>query len=79
LARPDLGAFVAQVLLDPSRYVGLRIELASDAVTPAQMADALTSGGITVTKSACQAAVGGVSAGDEPRVQSASCDKVTRV
>jgi uncharacterized protein YbjT (DUF2867 family) len=36
LARPDLGAFVAQVLLDPSRYVGLRIELASDAVTPSR-------------------------------------------
>ena len=42
LARPDMGAFVAKVLLDPKPYVGRRIELASDAVTPAQMADALT-------------------------------------
>jgi uncharacterized protein YbjT (DUF2867 family) len=42
LARQDLGAFAAQVLLDPKPYVGRRIELASDAVTPAQMADALT-------------------------------------
>jgi uncharacterized protein YbjT (DUF2867 family) len=42
LARPDLGAFAAKVLLDPKPYVGRRIELASDAVTPAQMADALS-------------------------------------
>jgi uncharacterized protein YbjT (DUF2867 family) len=41
LGRADLGAFVAKVLDDPNRYVGQRIELASDAVTPAQMADAL--------------------------------------
>jgi uncharacterized protein YbjT (DUF2867 family) len=39
LGRPDLGAFVAKVLRDPTRYVGQRIELASDAVTPAQMAE----------------------------------------
>ncbi|MGW1093696.1 NmrA/HSCARG family protein [Streptomyces sp. NPDC002596] len=41
LARPDLGAFAAEVLLDPAPYVGRRIELASDAPTPAQMAAAL--------------------------------------
>jgi uncharacterized protein YbjT (DUF2867 family) len=42
LARSDLGAFVAKVLLDPKPYAGQRIELASDAVTPAQMAEALS-------------------------------------
>jgi uncharacterized protein YbjT (DUF2867 family) len=42
LARPDLGAFAAKVLLDPKPYLGRRIELASDAVTPAQMAEALS-------------------------------------
>jgi uncharacterized protein YbjT (DUF2867 family) len=42
LARPDLGAFVAKVLLDPTPYVGQRIELAGDAATPAQMAEALS-------------------------------------
>ncbi|MET8562633.1 NmrA/HSCARG family protein [Streptomyces flaveolus] len=41
LARPDLGAFAAQVLLDPAPYTGQRIELAGDAPTPAQMAAAL--------------------------------------
>ncbi|MFE1312052.1 NmrA/HSCARG family protein [Streptomyces sp. NPDC058755] len=41
LARPDLGAFAAEVLLSPARYVGQRIELASDAPTPTQMAAAL--------------------------------------
>ncbi|MEU9475982.1 NmrA/HSCARG family protein [Streptomyces sp. NPDC048191] len=41
LARPDLGAFAAEVLLRPSPYVGQRIELAGDAPTPAQMAAAL--------------------------------------
>ncbi|MER6976737.1 NmrA/HSCARG family protein [Streptomyces carpinensis] len=43
LARPDLGAFAAEVLLNPGPYVGRRIELASDAPTPAQMAAALGS------------------------------------
>jgi len=38
LARSDLGAFVAKVLRDPNAYVGQRIELASDAVTPRRMA-----------------------------------------
>jgi uncharacterized protein YbjT (DUF2867 family) len=41
LARPDLGAFAAEVLTHPDRYLGQRIELASDAPTPAQMAAAL--------------------------------------
>ncbi|MFE3771582.1 NmrA/HSCARG family protein [Streptomyces sp. NPDC059122] len=41
LARPDLGAFAAEVLLDPAPYVGQRIELAGDAPTPAQMAATL--------------------------------------
>ena len=42
LARPDLGAFVAKVLVGPNPYIGRRIELASDAVTPAQMAELLS-------------------------------------
>jgi uncharacterized protein YbjT (DUF2867 family) len=42
LARPDLGAFVAKVLCSPGSYVGQRVELASDAVTPEQMAEALS-------------------------------------
>ncbi|GHB80544.1 hypothetical protein GCM10010377_82900 [Streptomyces viridiviolaceus] len=41
LERADLGAFAAKVLLDPAGYAGQRIELASDAPTPVQMADAL--------------------------------------
>ena len=39
LARPDLGAFAAKVLCTPGPYVGQRVELASDAVTPEQMAE----------------------------------------
>ncbi|OBK51355.1 NmrA/HSCARG family protein [Mycobacterium kubicae] len=42
LARPDLGAFVAKVLDSPKPYAGQRIELASDAATPAQMAEVLS-------------------------------------
>jgi uncharacterized protein YbjT (DUF2867 family) len=42
LGRPDLGAFVAKVLRDPTRYVGQRIELAGDAVTSAQMAEVIS-------------------------------------
>jgi uncharacterized protein YbjT (DUF2867 family) len=42
LARPDLGAFVAKVLINPTPYIGQRIELASDAPTPAQMAELLS-------------------------------------
>jgi uncharacterized protein YbjT (DUF2867 family) len=42
LARPDLGAFAAKVLLAPDGFTGQRIELAGDAPTPAQMAAALS-------------------------------------
>lgn len=42
LDRRDLGAFAAHVLLSPERFAGMRIELASDAPTPADMAAALT-------------------------------------
>ncbi|MBZ9645809.1 NmrA/HSCARG family protein, partial [Streptomyces sp. PSKA30] len=42
LARPDLGAFAAEVLLNPAPYAGRRIELAGDAPTPRQMAAALS-------------------------------------
>ncbi|MFD7407002.1 NmrA/HSCARG family protein [Streptomyces sp. NPDC059866] len=42
LARTDHGAFAAGVLLNPAPYLGQRIELASDAPTPAQMAAALS-------------------------------------
>ncbi|TWV53757.1 NmrA/HSCARG family protein [Streptomyces misionensis] len=42
LARPDLGAFAAEVLVNPAPYVGRRIELAGDAPTPAQMAAVLS-------------------------------------
>ncbi|MCL2533857.1 MAG: NmrA/HSCARG family protein [Nocardiaceae bacterium] len=42
LDRRDLGAFAARVLLSPERYVGQRIELASDAPTPEDMAAVLT-------------------------------------
>ncbi|WP_432570728.1 NmrA/HSCARG family protein [Kineococcus sp. SYSU DK005] len=42
LARADLGRFVTAVLAEPSRFTGRRIELASDAPTPAQMADAFS-------------------------------------
>ena len=41
LARPDLGRFAAEVLLAPKRFVGQRIELASDDPTPTQMVTAL--------------------------------------
>src|SRR4051812_35485534 len=42
LARPDLGAFAVKVLTNPEAYAGQRIELASDAATPAQMAEVLS-------------------------------------
>jgi uncharacterized protein YbjT (DUF2867 family) len=42
LARPDLGAFVAKVLAEPKPYLGQRVELASDAATPARMAEVLS-------------------------------------
>ncbi|MEU9992541.1 NmrA family NAD(P)-binding protein [Streptomyces sp. NPDC048045] len=41
LARPDLGAFAAAVLAAPDAFVGRRIELASDAPKPDDMAAAL--------------------------------------
>ncbi|MGO1383753.1 MAG: NmrA/HSCARG family protein [Arachnia sp.] len=43
LSRADLGRFAATVLMDPERFIGERIELASDDPTPTQMAKALTS------------------------------------
>jgi uncharacterized protein YbjT (DUF2867 family) len=42
LGRPDLGAFVAKVLVNPKPHIGQRIELASDSATPAQMAEFLS-------------------------------------
>lgn len=42
LARLDHGALAAHILLDPAPHVGRRIEVASDAPTPAQMATALS-------------------------------------
>jgi uncharacterized protein YbjT (DUF2867 family) len=42
LARPDLGAFASKVLLAPDGFTGQRVELASDAPTPTQMAAALS-------------------------------------
>lgn len=43
LDRSDLGAFTELILRDSGAFAGRRIELASDAPTPEQMADALTS------------------------------------
>jgi hypothetical protein len=41
LDRSDLGAFTELILRDPGPYLGRRIELASDAPTPEQMAASL--------------------------------------
>ncbi|MEZ0049072.1 uncharacterized protein YbjT (DUF2867 family) [Mycobacterium sp. MAA66] len=41
LSRRDLGRFVATILVDPQRFTGLRIDIASDAPTPQQMTAAL--------------------------------------
>jgi uncharacterized protein YbjT (DUF2867 family) len=41
LSRRDLGGFVATILGDPERFVGSRIDVASDAPTPRQMTAAL--------------------------------------
>jgi uncharacterized protein YbjT (DUF2867 family) len=41
LSRRDLGRFVAAVLHDPERFIGMRIDVASDAPTPRHMAEAL--------------------------------------
>ncbi|MEU6574166.1 NmrA/HSCARG family protein [Streptomyces sp. NPDC046805] len=38
-ARPDLGAFVAHVIKNPEPHLGMRIEIASDDPTLAQMAE----------------------------------------
>jgi uncharacterized protein YbjT (DUF2867 family) len=42
LSRRDLGRFVATTLLDPERFIGVRIDVASDAPTPQHMVAALT-------------------------------------
>ncbi|TQE35121.1 NmrA/HSCARG family protein [Streptomyces ipomoeae] len=42
LARADLGAFAAEVMLAPGPFLGQRIELAGDAPTPVDMAAALS-------------------------------------
>ncbi|MFW0793461.1 NmrA/HSCARG family protein [Gordonia sp. CPCC 205515] len=42
LSRQDLGRFVAGLFADPDAYVGERIDIASDAPTPAQMAATLS-------------------------------------
>jgi uncharacterized protein YbjT (DUF2867 family) len=42
LDRRDLGAFAVKVLLDPAPFTGRRIDLVSDAPTPARMAAELT-------------------------------------
>lgn len=41
LSRRDLGRFVATVFHDPQRFIGVRIDVASDAPTPHQMTMAL--------------------------------------
>ncbi|MET8330882.1 NmrA family NAD(P)-binding protein [Streptomyces sp. NPDC005181] len=41
LAREDLGALVTAVVADRTRHLGKRVEVASQAITPAQMATAL--------------------------------------
>ncbi|MGB8403686.1 MAG: NmrA/HSCARG family protein [Mycobacterium sp.] len=41
LSRNDFGRFVATVLHDPLRFIGARIDVASDAPTPSQMVMAL--------------------------------------
>lgn len=42
LSRRDLGEFVALVFADPQRFLGLRVDIASDNPTPAQMAASLS-------------------------------------
>lgn len=42
LSRRDLGEFVATVFADPQRFLGARIDIASDNPTPTQMAASLT-------------------------------------
>ncbi|MCQ8189686.1 NmrA/HSCARG family protein [Streptomyces rugosispiralis] len=43
VALRDLGAVVAAVIADPGRWIGRRVEVAGDAPTPRQMAEALAS------------------------------------
>ncbi|MGC5246089.1 NmrA/HSCARG family protein [Gordonia sp. DT219] len=43
LSRADLGSFVATLFADPAAHVGARIDIASDSVTPGQMAAVLSS------------------------------------
>jgi uncharacterized protein YbjT (DUF2867 family) len=48
--RADLGCFVAAVVAAPQRYRGRRVELAGDAPTPTEMAEAISAAaGYTVT------------------------------
>lgn len=42
LSRRDLGEFVATVFADPQRFLGARVDIASDNPTPTQMAASLT-------------------------------------
>ncbi|MGY0061905.1 NmrA/HSCARG family protein [Streptomyces sp. LZ34] len=42
IARRDLGAVVAAVIADPGQWIGRRMEVAGDAPTPRQMAQAIT-------------------------------------
>ncbi|MEU0806975.1 NmrA/HSCARG family protein [Streptomyces sp. NPDC005970] len=41
IARRDLGSVVAAVIADPERWIGRRVEVAGDAPTPRQMAEAI--------------------------------------
>ncbi|MDJ1133396.1 NmrA family NAD(P)-binding protein [Streptomyces iconiensis] len=41
VSRRDLGRVVAAVIAEPERWIGRRIEVAADAPTPAQMAEAI--------------------------------------
>lgn len=43
LSRRDLGRFVVELFRDPTSHVGERIDIASDSLTPDQMAAALSS------------------------------------
>jgi uncharacterized protein YbjT (DUF2867 family) len=42
LSRRDLGRFVTEIFADPLKHRGCRIDIASDAPTPRQMAQQLT-------------------------------------
>lgn len=50
VSRADLGSVVAALFVDPSQHLGARIDIASDSVTPGQMAAVISSAtGTTVT------------------------------